>query len=51
MLTAIKNKVFSTFQALFPTELYQMSKAAVDAAEKERRERKKPQNMLNSVFL
>lgn len=41
MLTAIKNKVFSTFQALFPTELYQMSKAAVDAAEKERRERKK----------
>jgi len=39
MLTAIKNKVFLTFQALFPTELYQLSKAAVDAAEKERRVR------------
>lgn len=40
MLTTIKNKVFSTLQVLFPTELYQMSKAAVDAAEKERHARK-----------
>lgn len=39
MLTTIKNKFFSTFQTLFPAELYQLSKAAVDAAEKERRER------------
>lgn len=43
MLTAIKEKVFTTFQTLFPAELYKMSQAAADAAvksaDKERRER------------
>jgi len=39
MLTTIKEKVFLTFQALFPAEMYKMSEAAVKAAEQERRER------------
>jgi hypothetical protein len=39
MLTTIKEKVFLTFQTLFPAEMYQMSQAAVNAAEQERRER------------
>jgi hypothetical protein len=39
MLTAIKEKVFLTFQTLFPAEIYQMSQAAVKAADQERRER------------
>lgn len=38
MLTTIKEKVFLTFQALFPAEMYKMSEAAVKAAEKERRD-------------
>lgn len=39
MLSTIKEKVFLTFQALFPAEMYQMSQAAVTASEKERRGR------------
>lgn len=39
MLSTIKEKVFLTFQALFPAEMYQMSQAAVKAADKERQER------------
>jgi len=39
MLTAIKNKIFTTFQALFPSELYQLSATAVKAAEDARRKR------------
>lgn len=39
MLSTIKEKVFLTFQALFPAEMYQMSQAAVTASEKERRVR------------
>lgn len=34
MLSTIKEKVFLTFQALFPAEMYQMSQAAVTASEK-----------------
>ena len=39
MLTAIKNKVFTTFQAWFPAELYKLSATAVKAAEDARRKR------------
>lgn len=46
MLTAIKEKVFSTFQTLFPAEIYRMSQSAVEAADKERRNR---ENAFNHV--
>lgn len=39
MLTAIKNKLFTTFQSWFPAELYQLSATAVKAAEDARRKR------------
>lgn len=46
MLTAIKEKVFLAFQTLFPAEIYQMSQAAVKAADKEWRDR---ENAFNHV--